>query len=464
MIDERIFDGVDDLAPLSFLDNIDFSQPTELRAKEIFVGQFQSELRYVLEAKAFFHFDGTRWVRDGGDVALGMAQTLTSLLLRFAGSISDTKQATLVGKFAIFCEARRVIQAAVALAQADDRIVTRIANFDCDPYLLNTPSGTVDLRSGQLREHRREDMITKITPIAFDAEARFDRWERFLDEVFVGKRDVVEFVHRAVGYSLTGDTREESMFIAHGRGANGKSTLLETVKRALGDYATTCDSDLLLARGRRESTNDLARLAGARFVSCVEVNQGRALDESRVKAMTSTDTITARFLFREYFEFRPELKLWLGTNYRPEIRGTDDGIWRRVCLIPFEAQFQGANRDVTLSATLSAELPGILAWAVRGCLAWQDRGLDAPAAVLAATNSYRSDSDLIGQFIAELCEVRPDAEIGAGALYEAYRKWSDSVGEKPMTNTAFGRNITDRGFHKDSKRKASRFGITVRCD
>ena len=463
MID-ALYDGIDHDLPTYDLSAIDFSQTTELRAKEIFVTRFRGDIRYVLEAKAYFHWDGMRWVRDSGDVALGMAQAISKLLYRYASETTDAALAALVGKFAVFCESRRVIQSAVVLAQSDDRIVARLGEFDRDAFLLNTSSGTVDLRSGRLHDHRRKDMITKLTAVPFNAEARCDRWERFLNEVFVGKADVVDFVHRAIGYSLTGDTREEAMFIAHGRGANGKSTLLETVKKPLGDYATTCDPDLLLARGRRDSTNDIARLAGARFVSCVEVNQGRALDESRVKAMTSSDTMSARFLFQEFFEFRPELKLWLGTNHRPEIRGTDDGIWRRVRLIPFDAQFQGVNRDVTLAASLATELPGILAWAVRGCLAWQDRGLDTPADVVAATSAYRSESDLIGQFIAECCEVRADAEIPAGALYDAYRVWAEAAGDKPMNGTVFGRSLTDRGYRKDTKRKASRHGIRLRCE
>lgn len=463
MID-LLYDGIEGGLPHCDLSAIDFSQTTELRAKEIFVIRFQQELRYVLEAKSFFNYDGTRWMRDGGDVALGMAQTLTSILIRYAGTITDAAQSTLIAKFAIFCESRRVIQAVVILSQSDERMVGRLADFDHDLFLLNTVSGTIDLRTGRIREHRREDMITKITAVSYDAEARCDRWERFLHEIFAGNADVIDFVSRAIGYSLTGDTREELMFIAYGRGANGKSTFLEIVKRTLGDYATTCDSDVLLARGRRESTNDIARLNGARFVSCVEVNQGRALDESRVKAMTSSDTMTARFLYQEFVEFKPALKLWLGTNYRPEIRGTDDGMWRRLRLIPFNAQFQGVNRDITLAASLVGELPGILAWAVRGCLAWQDRRLDAPAEVDAATNTYRAESDLVGQFIAERCEVRPDAQTGAGALYASYRSWAEGCGETPITGTAFGRGMTDRGYDSDKKRLPSRHGITLRAE
>ena len=464
MIDDQLFANIEGYSPRNFLEEIEFSQTTELRAKQIFVGLFRNNLRYVLEAKNYFHNDGTRWRRDGGDVALGLAQTVPRRLYRYASETNDVALASDIGKFAVFCESRRVIQAMVALAQSDEQIVSRVSDFDRDPFLLNTVTGTIDLRSGCLREHRREDMITKIAGVPYDAAAHCKRWERFMREVFVGKPDVVDFVQRAVGYSLTGDTREEAMFIAHGRGMNGKSTFLETVKRMSGDYGTTCDSDLLLARGRHDSSNDIARLAGARFVSCVEVNQGRALDESRVKAMTSSDTMSARFLFQEFFEFRPELKLWLGTNYRPEIRGTDDGIWRRVRLIPFEGRFQGVDRDLTLAATLTAELPGILAWAVRGCLAWQDRGLDAPLEVVAATNAYRSESDLIGEFITERCETRDELEVGAGTLYAGYRAWAESGGEKPVNSTTFGRNMSERGFDRDRKRTPGRHGIALRCE
>jgi len=443
------------------IEELNFSQNTELRAKEYFVRCFQRDLRFVIEAKAFFHFDGTRWIRDGGDVALGLAQTIARKLYELA-SDADDENRPIIGKFAVFCESRRTIAAMVNLAAADPRMVARIGDFDRDPFLLNTPAGTVDLRSGCIRAHDRDDLITKSTGVAFNAGAACNRWERFLDEIFADHPEIVAYLHRAIGYSVTGDTREEKMLVCYGGGANGKSTLIETLKRSLGDYATTCDPDTLLARGRKEATNDVARLAGARFVSCVEVNQGRALDESRVKALTSSDTLTARFLFREYFEFRPELKLWLGTNYRPEIRGTDDGIWRRVHLIPFEAKFQGAKRDVTLQATLAHELPGILAWAVRGTRLWQDKGLDPPASVLAATQAYRAESDLIGQFLDERCELDNKAIITVKALYGAFKTWAENAGEKPMKATPFGLTMTERGLGKHGKHH--RKGVKIRRD
>lgn len=457
-----IVDFEDSLPGERGFDDIDFSHCTDLRAKEVFVRRFHRDLRFVPEVKAFFHFDGARWARDASEVALTLAQSVPITLYRLAAQTAEDKQRALIGKFALFCESRRVIANMASLAQSDERMVAHIAEFDREPFLLNTPSGTIDLRSGRIREHDRADRLTKITAVGFSADARCDRWERFLREVFPAKPEVVEFVQRAIGYSLTGDTREEAMFIAHGDGANGKSTLLETVKSVLGDYATTCAPESLLLRREKAATNDIARLAGARFVSSIEVNQGRALNESLIKAMTSRDTLSARFLFKEFFEFLPELKLWLGTNYKPEIHGDDEGIWRRVRLIPFDRKFEGADRDLNLKAAIALELEGILAWAVRGCLAWQDRGLDTPAVVRAATSAYRAESDIIGQFIAERCEVRDDAQIGAGDLYRAYCSWAEAAGEKPGTSTALGRRLSKLGFHRAEKvRPVTRQGITL---
>ncbi len=309
---------------------------------------------------------------------------------------------------------------------------------------MNVSNGTLDLRTGELRPHRREDWLTKITPIVYDPEASCPQWHAFLRCILAGRQDVIDFLQRAIGYSLTGDTSEQCLFLLHGTGANGKSTFLEIARALLGDYAEQAEFSTFLHKDRDTVRNDLAKLRGARFVSAVEVEEGRRLSEVVVKQLTGGDTITARFLFKEFFDFKPGFKLWLAANHKPVIRGTDYAIWRRIHLVPFTVTIPREEQDKKLPAKLKKELPGILAWAVKGCLAWQQDGqLVAPGAVEAATTAYRAEMDLIGGFLDECCVQQENAHAEASDLYNAYRVWS---GDKITTQTAFGRRLGERGF------------------
>jgi putative DNA primase/helicase len=268
----------------------------------------------------------------------------------------------------------------------------------------------------------------------------------FLDLIFDHRKELISFLQRAIGYSLTGDISEQVLLLLYGVGSNGKSTLLEIIRLILGDYALNTPFSTFLMRDNETVRNDLARLVGARFVSSIEVKASQRLDEAVVKQLTGGDTITARFLYREYFEFVPCFKLWLAVNHKPVIRGTEEAIWRRIRLIPFEVIIPERVRDKKFPLKLQSELSGILRWALQGCLDWQDQGLDAPEEVIQATASYRSEMDILGNFLAEYVVHTPGAKLGARELYEQYCSWCEKEGEKAISSVWFSRNLHDRGF------------------
>jgi putative DNA primase/helicase len=261
--------------------------------------------------------------------------------------------------------------------------------------------------------------------------------------VFAGDTELIAFVRRLVGYALTGDTREHALAVLHGSGANGKTTFIETIKRLLGGFATTAAFDTFMRRREHGPRNDLARLHRARLVVASESGEGRRLDEATLKQLTGGDRIAARFLYGEYFEFTPEFKLVLVTNHRPRVDGDDDAIWRRLRLVPFEASFEG-REDRGLPAKLERELPGILAWAVGGCIEWQAEGLGEAGAVTRATAEYRCDEDVLGAFLAERCQL--GGEATAASLRDAYEDYCHDAGEKPLSANVLGRRLAKRGI------------------
>jgi putative DNA primase/helicase len=258
--------------------------------------------------------------------------------------------------------------------------------------------------------------------------------------------EVIDFLWKASGYSLTGNTKEDCLFLLYGTGANGKSTFLSILRALLADYSKQAAFSTFLHQERETVRNDLADLAGVRLVVASETDEGKRFSLSVVKALTGQDVIKARFLFSENFEYSPQMKIWLGANHKPVIRGTDHAIWRRIRLIPFNQRFEGATKDPNMREKLLKERPGFLAWAVRGCLAWQQEGLPLPEAVKNATDEYRNESDVIGAFLDECCVMEPYADVLTAALYDAYVEWCRKSGEEARTKKAFGMLLQERGF------------------
>jgi putative DNA primase/helicase len=257
---------------------------------------------------------------------------------------------------------------------------------------------------------------------------------------------LIRFVQKAVGYSLTGSTDEQCLFILHGSGANGKSTFLNTISTILGDYARQTPTDTLLVKRGDGISNDVARLHGARFVSAMEVENGRRLAEAQVKQLTGGDLMAARYLYQEFFEFRPQFKLFMGVNHTPVIQGSDHGIWRRLHVVPFTVTIAKEDQDKRLVEKLHTERSGILRWAVEGCVAWQAEGLEPPRAVADATHEYRAEMDVLARFLAEECVIGPDQRVATGLLYAHFREWCDLADESPVSQRALAIALKERGF------------------
>jgi putative DNA primase/helicase len=411
-------------------------------------------------------WDGRRWTLDtGGHRVLTLAaDELPRHFARLALAAKDSSARREALRRALKAMSRHRLSAAIEMAKG--WLLAEPSDFDRDPFLLNVLNGTLDLRTGELRPHTPADRLTKLAPVVYDPGATAPTWERFLSDVFLADEELIAYVRRALGYSITGDTREEVVFICYGTGRNGKSVLLETIASILGDYARAVPQDLILAKGEREDTHPavLAELVGARMALIVEMEEDRRLNAARLKGLSGQDTLTARHLYRPYFNFRPQAKLWLRTNYKPRVSDHTPAMWERLRLIPFRAYFPPERRDKTLREKLLAESPGILNWLLAGVQEWLRIGLREPVAVLEATESYRQEQDLLGQWIGERCVVDPKAVTAFKDLFADYQAWCLELGEQPMSARRFATSLEERGFDKttiDGKAKARR-GIRLR--
>jgi putative DNA primase/helicase len=328
--------------------------------------------------------------------------------------------------------------------------------------LLGTGNGVVELRTGSFRQGRREDYITKTTGCPYDAGARCERFELFLDEIFEGDQELIEFLKNSIGYSLTGIVSEQGFFFLYGCGANGKSRLTETILALLGGYAVTTAPEVIAITNHDTPMHHLAELHGARFVTLPETEEGHRLAESRVKSLTGGDEITACRKYEHPFRFQPQLKLWIHGNHKPEIRGTDGGIWRRVRLIPFNAVFPPDTRDVALQEKLLAELSGVLNLAIAACLKWQRNGLQIPTRVRNATDDYRTEQDVLAEFLEDITKIVEGERVAKSTLYASYERWAKNQGVKnPWSNKAIAKNLRERGI-KEEKYNGTRYWSGLR--
>jgi putative DNA primase/helicase len=334
------------------------------------------------------------------------------------------------------------------ISLAKSEVAIKPDQLDRDRWLLNCRNGLLDLETGQLLPHDRKHLITKLIDVEYLPSATCDLWLKFLNEIMGGNQDLIGFIQRALGYSLTGDISERCIFILYGSGANGKTTLLSVLGEILNDYALQTPTQTLMTKHFEGIPNDVARLKGARFVTATESETNQRLNEGLIKQLAGGDMVSARFMRGEFFDFMPTHKLWLATNHKPVIRGTDKAIWDRIRLIPFNVAIPEEKQDKHLSKKLLSEASGILNWAIKGCLKWQSEGLGTPPEVKEATQAYREEMDILANWLGDSCLTGKQYSASAKSLYQSYLNWCEENGEKHISQRQFGLSLTERGFVK----------------
>jgi P4 family phage/plasmid primase-like protien len=418
-----------------------------------FARQHGNRARYSEIAGKWFVFDGKQWSEDVTGEAVRLAKKTVKAIYTEAAYTTDEEKRKSIAKHALRSEGDSRITA--MLHQAQSELPIRIETFDSDPFLFNCENGTIDLRTGELRPRNREQFLTKLSPVTYDENARATKWETFLHQIFEGDEQLIRFVQKAVGYSLTGSTEEQVFFIGYGTGANGKSVFLKTIAAVVAEYGQQVRTETLMVKRHVGVSNDIACLRGARFLSAVESESDNRLAEATVKQLTGGDTVRARFLFHEEFEFSPQFKIWLAANHKPEIRGTDNAIWRRIRLVPFNVTFPKDKQNPRLDLELREELSGILAWAVRGCLLWQHEGLGETEAVTKATAAYRDEMDSLSEFLDDCCAIGSNYQVTVTEIYNRYETWCQSNGEQAQPAKWLRAQLIDRGIKpaRDSTRR-----------
>lgn len=439
---------------------------TDLGNARRLVARFGDSIRYVHAWKCWFYWDGKRWVRDQTGHIYRMAKRTVQAIGAEAEAIDNDDERKAVLRWALASESKKSIEAMIALAQSEPGIAVKPEDFDANNWLLNCTNGTIDLRTGELHSHRREDLITKLCPVVYKQDAPCPRWEKFEKEIFADDPDLIAYVRRVLGYCLTGDVKVQEIYILHGDGANGKNAFLDTVRSTLGDYASVAEPSLLLSGKHEAHPTGIADLQGRRFVCASETDDGKRMAESLVKRLTGEKTIKARRMHQDFFEFPLTAKILLATNHEPAISGSDHGIWRRIRMIPFNVKFVKEGEPIDpphvlreiqgLDVQLATEAPGILALMVRACLEWQEDGMCPPEAVTVATEAYKSDMDAVGQFLGECCDVgdtptkREVRKVRASALYDAFANWAKRSNLRDVIDSrTFGGEMQKRGFPLD---------------
>ena len=435
--------GDDDEIPVQFTEDALAAAFSDLHAED---------WRHVALWGAWLTWTGSRWEREGTLRAFDLARRICRIAANRANS----------AKVRAKLSQASTVAAVERLARADRRHATTTEVWDRDPWLLNTPAGVIDLRSGAVAPHDRALHMTKLTTAAVAGDC--PTWLTFLAQVTGGDVELQAYLRRVVGYCLTGVTTEHALFFLYGTGANGKSVFANTLTAILGDYATVAPMDMFMATTGERHPTDMAGLRGARIVTSIETEQGSRWAESKLKALTGGDRITARFMRQDFFEFTPQFKLLVAGNHKPAIRNVDEAMRRRLHMVPFTVTIPPALRDKRLPDRLLAERDGILAWALQGCLEWQRSGLRAPSTVLAATEEYFEAEDALGRWMEECCERVPSAVETSAALFVSWKTWAEANHEFVGSVRRFSDNLLNRNFERDRDRRARAFrGLRLRA-
>ena len=418
------------------------------------VDTYASDIRFCNEWRSWMIYNGYRWVEDTYGAMERMAKTIIEQIRDSAYSEEDEKKQKIILSAVSKTGNIKGIKGMIESASTEKIVRISSETFDKNKLLLNFKNGTYDLDENKFNKNKPEDYMSKVINGTYDPAATCPRWEQFISEVMGANENLIKFIQRAIGYSLTGSCKEQKMFIAYGVGSNGKSIMMEILRELLNDYSRNIQAESLMMRDNKSgASGDIARLKGARFVTAKESKEGRKLDEALIKEATGADTITARFLYKDEFEFIPEFKLWLATNHKPEITGQDEGIWRRLILIPFNIQFtdKNGNKDPELLNKLKKEMPGIINWCIKGCSIWQKEGLREPKEIIAAVEEYRSESDGLQQFIDDCLIVGPEECITNKNLTEIYNKWGNTNINTAKFSSLFREKAKEMELTKERK-------------
>lgn len=402
---------------------------------------FGHEFRYVHEWEWMVWEDG-RWCRDTRGRMHEYAKQLVRMLQEIALRTENDEQRKALLSHVNKSGNMPKLNQMIAAARSEPGIHTNVEDFDSHDFKLNCKNGTVDLLTGHVAPHNPNDLLTSLVDIVYDPDAKCPRWESFIEEFAAGLPGLLDYLQRAIGYSLTGSTSEQKVFFLWGDGSNGKSVLLAIIGQLLGSMSGVLNFSTLLAGRDNNTENTLAGLVGKRLITAIEAGGGRAFNEEILKTISGEDKVHARYMYNDGFDYLPKFKPWLAANDKPVIRGSDHGIWRRLHVIPCQNHVPEHKQDKELKRKLEAELPGILAWAVRGAMAWHAKGLQAPPCVLQAVEEYRTENDVFGEFLAECCTIDPSLSCSAQDLQAEQARWAEGRREKPMTPQALGRRLS----------------------
>jgi putative DNA primase/helicase len=417
---------------------------TELDITQLFVERFHHSFKYCVALGGWFAWTGSHWERDTREAVREAVKDVARTLAEESAALLDEE---------LFKAAKRAgsaggVDAILSLARSAPEIVFTPDDANRDPWLLSCRNGTIDIRTGLLRSHRREDLITRVCPVEYDPAATAPAFARFLTEIQPNP-EARAYLARLFGYASVGLVREHVLAVFWGAGANGKSVLADVVSHALGGYAKPGPSTLIVANGHSDPhPTDVASLLGARLVLMHETKRGATFDASKVKLLTGGDRLTARHLYQDFFDFVPTHTLLMLSNYRPQADATDAALWRRVQLVSFDVVIPPEKRDHELAERIRGEAPGVLNWIIQGALEWQRMGLAPPLVVREQTERYRASEDVIGQFLDEHTVRMPAASVKAGVLYGAFKKWCDEGGQKPANGNEFGAEVQGRGIER----------------
>ena len=438
---------------------------TDLGNAERLVNQYGSILHYCYERNKWLIWSGKAWEWDSGARITSLAKLTVRNIYHEAGDEPDEKRRKELADHAKRSESDHRLTAMINLARSERGIPVKVTELDTNPWLFNCLNGTLDLRTGQLLPHGKEDLLTILVLIEYHPEAQCPRWLAFLDRVTGGNMELAKYLQRAVGYSLTGDTKSQVLFFLYGLGNNGKSTFVTTIRKLTGEYGERVNTDLFMLKDKNMGgpKEALANLKGKRYVVASELEDGRRLAVSLVKDMTGGETIKADRKYEHEIEYQPTHKLWLVGNHKPVIADTTLSIWRRVKLIPFTVTIPDKEIDPDLPSKLEAELPGVLAWAIRGCLDWQRHGLREPDTVTTATAGYRHEQDVLGDFTEDCCAIEPLASIPKADLKDEYQTWCERNSVEPISQRTFKARLIEKGI-TEGKSGSIRYwkGITLK--